>query len=121
MPDTPIRISVVVPAFNEEHYVAAALESLQGQECAPPYEIIVVDNDSSDDTAAVARRYGVTVLHEPQPGVCAARQRGTAAARGDIVVSTDADTVHPSDWLARIDAELLRSEDAVLVAGPAAT
>lgn len=118
VPDPPPRISVVVPAFNEEHYLADALESLQRQVGAPPYEVIVVDNNSSDATAAVARRYGVTVLHEPRPGVCAARQRGTAASRGDIVVSTDADTVHPPDWLFRIDAGFLRSPEVVLVAGP---
>lgn len=113
-----MRISVVVPACNEEDYLAEALESLQRQHYPHPYELIVVDNNSTDATAAIARSFGVRVLHEPQPGVCAARQRGTAAARGDIVISTDADTVHPRDWLARIDAEFRRSGDVALVAGP---
>ncbi len=117
-PTEAIRISVVVPAFNEERYLAAALTSLQRQDFGLPYEVIVVDNNSTDGTAAVAATFGVTVLHEPRPGVCAARQRGTAAASGHIVISTDADTVHPVDWLSRIDAAFSRSEDVTLVAGP---
>lgn len=112
------RISVVVPAFNEQDYLGEALTSLGRQDFAAPYELIVVDNNSTDATATIARSRGVRVLHEPRPGVCAARQRGTAAARGAIVVSTDADTVHPPDWLARIDAEFRRSSGVVLVAGP---
>lgn len=113
-----IRISVVVPAYNEEMYLAATLTSLQKQDFTSPYEIIVVDNNSTDGTAALAQTFGVTVLHEPTPGVCAARQAGTAAARGNIVISTDADTVHPTDWLSRIDEEFSRSDDVILVAGP---
>jgi glycosyltransferase involved in cell wall biosynthesis len=72
---------------------------LHHQDFAGSCEVIVVDNNSTDDTAALARRHGARVLHEPQPGGCAARQRGTTDARGEIVVSTDADTVHPLDWL----------------------
>ena len=90
---------------------------MQQQDFAGPYEVIVVDNNSSDDTAAIARRHGARVLHEPQPGVCAARQRGTLDARGEIVVSTDADTVHPFDWLTRLDARF-RADDVTAVAGP---
>jgi glycosyltransferase involved in cell wall biosynthesis len=117
-PADHIRISVVVPAFNEEKYLAATLASLQHQDFEQPYEIIVVDNNSTDGTAAVADAFDVTVLHEPHVGVCAARQRGTTAARGHIVVSTDADTVHPPDWLSRIDDAFAASDDVTLVAGP---
>jgi glycosyltransferase involved in cell wall biosynthesis len=116
--DVPVRITVVVPAFNEERYLAQTLTSLQAQEYARPYEIIVVDNNSTDATVEIAERHGVTVLHEPRSGVCSARQCGTAAARGEIVVSTDADTIHPPDWLARVDAEFTRGSDVTLVAGP---
>jgi len=78
--------------------------------------VIVVDNASTDDTAAVAARFGARVVHEASLGVCAARQAGTAAARGAVVVSTDADTVHPPDWLSRLDARL--GDDVFAVAGP---
>jgi glycosyltransferase involved in cell wall biosynthesis len=113
-----VRFSVVVPAYNEAGYLDAALESLGRQRVAGGVEVIVVDNNSTDETAAVARRHGARVLHEQHPGVCAARQRGSIEALGEIVVSTDADTVHPPDWLARLDATFRANQDAVAVAGP---
>jgi glycosyltransferase involved in cell wall biosynthesis len=113
-----VRMSVVIPAYNEGGYLEGALSSLQGQDFAGAYEVIVVDNNSTDDTAEIARRHGARVLSEPQPGVCAARQRGTSEARGDIVVSTDADTQHPSDWLTRLEAQFRARPDIVAVAGP---
>lgn len=112
------RFSVVIPAYNEAGYLEATLESLRRQDFAGSYEVIVVDNNSSDDTAVVAERLGATVLREPRPGVCWARQRGTLVARGEIVVSTDADTVHPRDWLTRLDARFRSHPDAIAVAGP---
>ena len=112
----PVRLSVVVPAYNEAATLPATLASLQRQDYRGGYEVIVVDNASTDGTADVATRWGARVLHEAQPGVCAARQTGTAAARGDVVVSTDADTVHPSGWLTRLDAQL--ADDVFAVAGP---
>jgi glycosyl transferase family 2 len=112
------RFSVVVPAYNESAYLPRTLTSLRRQDFPGPVEVIVVDNNSDDDTAAVARRHGVRVLHEAQPGVCAARQRGSEAATGEILVSTDADTVHPEDWLRRIDATFASKKGVVAVAGP---
>ena len=116
--DDAIRFSVVIPAFNEEGYLDASLESLQRQDFAGRYEIVVVDNNSTDGTSAVARRRGIRVLHEPMVGVCAARQRGIDESTGEIVVSTDADTVHPRDWLTRMDARFRTGPDVVAVAGP---
>ena len=92
--DSP-RFSVVIPAYNEADYLPAALRSLRAQDFPGAVEVIVVDNGSTDGTADLARRLGARVVEEHAPGVCAARQRGTLAARGEIVVSTDADTVHP--------------------------
>jgi glycosyltransferase involved in cell wall biosynthesis len=116
------RFSVVVPAHNEADTLPAALASLAAQSCPAPYEVIVVDNASTDATATVAARAGATVVAEPQLGVCRARQTGVAAARGEIVVSTDADTTLPTDWLARIDATFHAHDAAgtpvVAVAGP---
>lgn len=116
--DRTVRFSVVVPAFNEGGYLGATLRSLQQQDFTGHYEVIVVDNNSTDDTVAVAVSYGARVLHEPQPGVCAARQCGTTGARGELVVSTDADTVHPPDWLTRLDDQFRAVDGAVAVAGP---
>lgn len=112
------RFSVVVPAFNESACVADCLRSLANQDFAGTYEVIVVDNNSTDRTAAIARSLGATVVHEERPGVCAARQAGTALARGEIVVSTDADTTFDPTWLSRIDRAFSRHPACVAVAGP---
>ncbi|HEU5483666.1 MAG TPA: glycosyltransferase family A protein, partial [Microlunatus sp.] len=109
---------MVVPALDEARTLPGALESLLAQDCAQPYEVIVVDNASRDDTAAIATRYGARVVQEPVRGVCNARQAGVLAAHGEVVVSTDADTIHPTDWLSRIDAALRARPEVVAVAGP---
>jgi glycosyltransferase involved in cell wall biosynthesis len=113
-----VRFSVVVPAYNEATSLPAALTSLRRQDLAEDFEIIVVDNGSEDETAEIARAHGARVVCEPRRGVCDARQAGVEAARGDFVVSTDADTTHPTDWLRRIDTELANRPGAVAVAGP---
>ncbi|MBA8796149.1 glycosyltransferase involved in cell wall biosynthesis [Friedmanniella endophytica] len=116
-PDATPRFSVVVPAYNEAAYLGATLRSLQQQDFAGGVEILVVDNNSTDATAAIARAAGVRVISETRPGVCPARQAGTEAARGEIVVSTDADTRQPRDWLRRLDARFT-DPGVVLVGGP---
>ena len=112
------RFSVVIPAYNEAEVLGDCLASLQEQDFPGPYEIVVVDNNSTDDTAAVARSRGVVVVREARPGVCRARQSGTQRATGEIVVSTDADTVFSSDWLSRIDRAFRDDPGRVAVAGP---
>ena len=112
------RYSVVIPAFNEQAYLGACLASLAAQDYPGAFEVIVVDNSSTDDTAVIAAAAGATVVVEPERGVCQARQRGTRAARGEIVVSTDADTTFRPGWLSGIDAAFARHPGAIAVAGP---
>lgn len=112
------RFSVVVPAVNEELYLGSCLDSLAEQRVAGGLEVVVADNNSSDGTAAVAGARGARVVAEPRPGVCWARQAGTEAARGEIVVSTDADTTFTPTWLARIDERFRADPGLVAVAGP---
>ena len=111
------KFSVVVPAFNEQLLLPACLESLLAQEYEGEIEILVVDNASTDETASVARRYGARVVEEPQRGYCNALMRGFGAARGDVIACTDADSVVPPDWIARIAGEYDRSPDIVAVGG----
>jgi len=107
---------VVVPAFDEADYLPATLASLARQQCPGGFEVVVVDNGSTDGTAALAAGAGARVLEQPLRGVCAARELGTRAARGEIVVSADADTSYPPGWLHRLTG---RFEDGVVaVAGP---
>lgn len=113
-----MRYSIVVPAYNEAAYLPATLDSLQHQDYTGPYEIVVVDNNSTDDTARIAAERGVRVLQEGRQGVCAARQTGSLAAVGEIIVSADADTLYPPGWLSAVDRTLTSSAEIVAVAGP---
>jgi glycosyltransferase involved in cell wall biosynthesis len=94
-------VSVVIPARNAGVYLAEAIDSVldQGQ---PVGEIVVVDDGSTDDTAAIAGAYGppVRVLHGPAGGPGAARNRGVEASTGELVAFLDADDLWPVGSLA---------------------
>jgi glycosyltransferase involved in cell wall biosynthesis len=112
-----VRFSVVVPCYNEGAYIADTITSLRAQRFRGDWEIVVVDNNCTDDTAAIARALGARVVTEQRQGVCDARQRGAEASSGQIIVSADADTIYPPDWLATIDAAFRADERVVAVAG----
>jgi GT2 family glycosyltransferase len=94
-------ISVIIPAYNGARTLPVCLQAFQCQ-THPPDEIIVVDDGSIDDTAAVAAGFGVTVLSQPNAGPAAARNRGAQAAEGDILLFTDADCAPAPDWVERM-------------------
>lgn len=95
------KISVVVPAYNEEKFIGRCLKALRAQRFRD-YEIIVVDNSSTDATAEIAANYADRVLYEERKGVAYARQRGFMEAKGHIIASTDADTIVGENWLNEI-------------------
>lgn len=92
------EVSFVVPARNEAVNIAACVDALVQQRHSENVEVIVVDNGSSDDTAAIAASHGARVVHEPRPGLAHARQAGLMAARAPILVYVDADTIVPHGW-----------------------
>lgn len=97
-----MKISIVIPVYNEADALGGCLESIARQSIRP-HEVIVVDNNSSDDTAEIAGNFPfVTLLREPRQGVVHARSRGFDAATGDIIARIDADTILPEDWLANV-------------------
>ncbi len=118
MKPTP-RVSVVIPAYNEELYITPTLEALGRQSGVAPqdYEVIVVDNNCTDRTAAIARLFGARVVAERRAGVGYARSAGFAAATAPLIATTDADTVVPKNWLKAILAAF-DDQQVVAVGGP---
>lgn len=111
------RISVIVPAYNAAATITACVESLVALDPAP-FEILVVDDGSTDGTGMLAARAGARVVRLTEnlgPGL--ARNAGAAAVTGDILAFTDADCTVPRAWLANADA-LLASDSFVGVTGP---
>jgi len=99
-----VIISVVIPVFNSEQFVERCLQSLLSQTYAPgDYEVLVIDNGSTDASVAVVRRYSkVRLLTEAARGPYPARNRGIAEARGEVIAFTDPDCIPRQDWLEKI-------------------
>ena len=111
--------SIIIPAFNEEKYLAGCLESLSRQDFPKDkYEIIVVNNGSTDKTKAVAEKFAVKLINEPKKGVIFARQKGFKKARGKYIVNTDADCLLPKNWLKTIYKNFKQNKNIIAVAGP---
>ena len=92
-------VTLVVAVYNGEAYLREALESAVAQEFEP-YEVVVVDDGSTDGTAAIARSFPVSYLHQENQGPSAARNAGLAAARGELIAFLDGDDVIPQSKLA---------------------
>ena len=98
-------LSFVIPAFNEESYLADCIESIleQTRGLEEATEIIVVNNASSDGTREVARRYRrVRVVDEPRKGLTFARQAGFLASSGALIANVDADSRLTPGWVERV-------------------
>ncbi len=97
------EISVVIPAFNASATLGHCLSALAEQaDPHPDFEVILVDDGSTDDTAAIARAAGVRVECVAHAGRAAARNHGAHVARGSILLFTDSDCEPRSDWVARL-------------------
>jgi glycosyltransferase involved in cell wall biosynthesis len=110
-----VRISVIVPAFNEEKLLSGSLAGIQASAIAFTrrgweYELIVCDNNSTDHTAEIARAAGAMVIFEPFNQIARARNTGAAAAQGDWLIFVDADS-HPSTELFADVAEVIAAGD----------
>lgn len=119
MPPTDGRqplVSVVVPAWNAADTIPALFAALARQTMSGPWEVVVVDDSSTDATAEIAASHGARVVRlDEQGGPARARNAGVAAARAPLVAFTDADCAPVPCWLAEITAAL---RDADLVTGP---
>ena len=110
-----MKPTIIVPTLNEGNYIGKCLASLRQQTVRS--EIIVVDSGSTDKTIEIARQTADKVIVTQLKNIPANRQKGVEEAKGSIVVSTDADCVHPSDWLERMLSHF-NDEKVVVVSGP---
>jgi glycosyltransferase involved in cell wall biosynthesis len=112
-----VTFSLIVCAYNEEDLLPDCLRSLLHQSF-PPHEIIVINNASTDRTAAAASLPGVRVVDEPRKGLVIARETGRRVSTGQVLVYVDADCRAPREWLARIAAEFSGPSPPAAVTGP---
>jgi glycosyltransferase involved in cell wall biosynthesis len=109
------RCSIVIPTYNEAKYIQPLLESMDRQ-TVKPREVIMVDG-SDDGTRQIAASHGVKVLNQTVRRVSWARKRGFEAAKGEFVVSTDADTTLVPDYLQHVE-RIFTDKGIVAVVGP---
>ncbi|MDB5239350.1 MAG: glycosyl transferase family 2 [Candidatus Parcubacteria bacterium] len=112
-----MKVSVIIPAFNEEASLPRTLEAILSQD-HPDFEVIVVDNASTDRTFETAVSFqGVTVVREGRAGTMWACERGRSEAKGEIIVRLDADCIPETDWLSKGSARF-SDQTVVVVSGP---
>ncbi|MDP3970759.1 MAG: glycosyltransferase family A protein [bacterium] len=118
-PEKKPRVSVIIPAYNEEKTIARCIRSLVEQSLdSSEYEIIVVDNNCTDKTIEIVKLFpDIKIVKESNPGVGAARYRGWQEARGDIIASTDADCEAPKHWLKKTIHYFDTHSDVVAISG----
>ncbi len=114
-----MKFSIVIPALNEAKNIKRGIKALQHQNIPrSDYEIIIVDNRSTDGTTRIAKQAGADiVISEKLQGTNFARQRGVMVSKGKIVAFLDADCVPGRDWLQRIEKNL-RQNGVAAVSGP---
>ena len=116
-----MRLSFVVPAYNEETYLPACLESVlaQSRELGDQVEIIVVNNASTDRTREVALKYpGVRVVDEPRKGLTYARQAGFTASKGELIANVDSDSRLTPGWVDTVLTTFAEEPKLVALSGP---
>jgi glycosyltransferase involved in cell wall biosynthesis len=113
-----IDISVIIPAYNEELYIGRCLKSLFNQDYVGKYEVVVVNNASSDATGEVAEKEGARVVFEPNKGIANALIRGVAEAKGNILLFTDADTELPPNWILTMASKFEEDPELAAIGGP---
>lgn len=98
-----IKISVVIPVYNDQKRIKRVLESLRKQTYKEPFEIIVVNDYSTDETKEIAKKYAKVITNEKNKGPAFSRNKGIKAAKGEIIAFTDSDCIVANNWLEEID------------------
>jgi len=106
---TRVRLSIIIPARNEEHHLPAALAAIQeAARCYPtlPYEVIVVLNRCTDSTEAIALAHGCRVVKEDSKNLSLIRNAGVHAAAGELIITVDADSIVSPNMFREVDRAL---------------
>lgn len=115
MSDRP-AVSIVMPTLNEEAYIERTLRSLRDQDFDLPYEIVIGDGYSTDDTIAICSKYADKVVLERKRTPAAGRQSAVRESSGNVLAFCCADSFYPRDWLGELTRPILEG-DAVAVGG----
>ncbi len=116
-----LKLSFVIPAYNEERYLAKCLESVCREIDGRGYEmeVIVVNNASTDGTRKVAESFpGISIVDEPRKGLVQARQSGFKTSKGELIANVDADTMLTPGWIIKVLDEFSKDEKLVALSGP---
>ncbi|HAS80959.1 MAG: family 2 glycosyl transferase [Candidatus Nomurabacteria bacterium GW2011_GWE1_32_28] len=113
------KISLIIPAYNEEKYIGLCLDSVLKNSNGKIFEIIVVDNNSTDKTIEIVKRYKeIKIIKEEKKGAIRARQKGFLESKGDILAFIDADTKMLPNWTQQIIDEFKKDKNLVCLSGP---
>ncbi len=112
-----MKISVVIPCYNEEKYLKNCLLSIINQ-TKKPNEIIIVDNNSTDNSIKIAKKYqkkysSIKIVKEKNQGISYSRNKGFNTAKGDILVKCDADTILSKQWLAKVNLAFKKNKNII--------
>lgn len=99
----PICVSVIIPAYNASATIGKTLEALSKQNCSQAFEVIVVDDGSSDNTESIVRSFtSVLYVRQANAGPASARNHGAQLAQGEILAFTDSDCIPHEDWVSKL-------------------
>jgi glycosyltransferase involved in cell wall biosynthesis len=99
----PVSVSVIIPAYNASATIGRALEALSRQNCFQPFEVIVVDDGSFDNTASIVGSFpSVKYIRQDNAGPAAARDHGAKLAQGEFLAFTDSDCIPHEDWISQL-------------------
>jgi len=113
------KITLAIPAYNEENYIGTCLDYAIKNSDGGFFEILVIDNASTDKTAEVAGKFpGVRVVREEKKGLTRARQRAFEEMRGDVLAFVDSDTRMPKGWCATVRSEFSKDPKLAALSGP---
>jgi len=112
------NISIIIPAYNEQDLLPSCLDSILSQTANPAlFDIVVIDNNSTDLTASIARNKGVRVEKEPKKGYVYAIRKGVEVSEGSILAFLDADCRAPVNWVSKIITNFESTTDVLALGG----